>query len=471
MEPASLSVYDAKLLLILVFLLSANITSFQATTPRGFVTKLIHHDSILSPFYNASVTVADRATRARERSDARLSYLKAATMSKTPDGVRGIMFAGDGVFLVSMYVGNPPLHQFLLMDTGSSITWLHCLPCIGCTTTIPIYDQSRSSTYYPLPCDYDPYCAANCDTRRNECTFRVVYADGASSSGNYATENLMFYIENEGQTFASNIIFGCARAVNEPYPDISGIMGLGYGGYGEISLATQVGTKFSYCIGSIQDPNYAHNRLVVGDGAVLVGRSTPLDLDMGHYFLTLVGISVGNEQLPINPRVFRRRWPGTGGVIIDSGSEWIYLIRDAYVKLRSKVERIIDRYLTRATISNHPGWLCYHGSVSRDLDEFPPVTFHFDEANLELGITSMFQDITSTIFCMAVDKANGETPNDISVIGMFAQQHHNIGYDISGQKLYIYRTNCQLVLYNQEMEASLLELLKLAMRNNEELGE
>ncbi|KAK2966965.1 hypothetical protein RJ640_026517 [Escallonia rubra] len=442
MEPASPFVHDAKLfLVILVFLSTTNITSSAATSPRGFVTELIHHDSILSPFYNASATVADRATRARERSVARLSYLKAA-MSGTPDSVRGIMFPGEGVFLVSMYIGNPPVHQFMYMDTGSSLTWLHCFPCIGCTTTTPIYDPSRSSTYYPLPCDHDPYCAANCDMQRNECTYGAVYADGASSSGNFATEDLMFYIENEGETFASDIIFGCARAVNEPYRDISGIMGLGNG---ERSLANQVGTKFSYCIGSLDDPNYAHNRLVLGNGAVLVGRSTPLDLDMGHYFLSLVGISVGNEQLPINRRVFRRRWPGTGGVIIDSGAEWIYLVRDAYVQLRSTVERIVGSYLARVTIRNHPGWLCYRGSASIDLEDFPPVTFHFDGANLVLGVTSMFQVVTSTSFCMAVDKANGQTPDDINIIGMLAQQHHNIGYDISRRMLYIRQTNCERV--------------------------
>ncbi|KAK2988073.1 hypothetical protein RJ640_002014 [Escallonia rubra] len=443
MEPTSQCVYHAKLfLLILAFLLSTNITSSVATSPRGFVTKLIHHDSILSPFYNASATIADRATRARERSDERLSYLKAATISETPNGVRGIMVAGDGAFLVSMHIGNPHVHQFMLLDTGSILTWVHCFPCIGCITTTTIYDPSRSSTYYPLPCNHNPYCAANCDEDRNECTYRVVYADGASTSGNYAKESLMFYIENEAQSYASNILFGCAHVVNEPYSDISGVMGLGYGG---ISLANQIGNKFSYCIGSILDLNYVHNRLVLGDGAVLLGDSTPIDLYNNHYYLTLEGISVDNELLPINPRVFRRSQSGTGGVLIDSGAEWIYLIHDAYVKLRYKVELILGSHLMQTIKPGNPSWLCYLGSVSRDLRDFPPVTFHFHGADLQLGITSIFQDVSDTTLCMTVEKANGNSPRDVSIIGMFAQQHHNIGYDISRRKLYIHKTNCQLV--------------------------
>ncbi|KAK3028578.1 hypothetical protein RJ639_039269 [Escallonia herrerae] len=180
-------------------------------------------------------------------------------MVETPDDIRGLItMPGTGGFLVSMYIGELEVHQFLLIDT-----------------------------------------------------------DGTSSSGNFATEKLKFFIPNEGATFASNVLFGCGRVINEPHPEISGVMGLGYGGK---SVATQIGTKFSYCIGSIRDPYYAYNRLIIGNGAKMIGTMTPLDLHNHIYYLTLERISVGRRDLPISRRVFQRTRRGNHGVIIDSGS-------------------------------------------------------------------------------------------------------------------------------------------------------
>ncbi|KAK3035654.1 hypothetical protein RJ639_033182 [Escallonia herrerae] len=138
-------------------------------------------------------TKTDCATRSLERSIARLSFLRAATMDETPEGIRGAMLAGT---------------------------------------------------------------------------------DGASSSGNYATEKLTFITTEVGST-ASNIRFGCGRVIQEPDPHLSGVMGFGYA---ETSLAKQLANKFSYCIGNIHNPDYSYNRLILGDGAIIRGDSTPLEV-------------------------------------------------------------------------------------------------------------------------------------------------------------------------------------------------
>ncbi|KAK3024362.1 hypothetical protein RJ639_043688 [Escallonia herrerae] len=166
------------------------------------------------------------------------------------------------------------------MDTGSSLMWVYCIPCIGCNTYNPIVHPSLSSTYYELPCDHDPYCAAHCNLQRNRCTYSESYADGASTSGNYAAEKITFHIENEGVTTVVDIVFGCGRVMNEPNREINGVMGLGYGSE---SLAKKLGTKFSYCIGDIGDQNYEYNRLIIGNGAALLGAWTPLDVYLNLY--------------------------------------------------------------------------------------------------------------------------------------------------------------------------------------------
>ncbi|KAK3022844.1 hypothetical protein RJ639_046664 [Escallonia herrerae] len=443
MKPIYLSLTDAKhILVILVFLVQTNITNSTTTSTQRFATQLIHYDSILSPFYNASATIIDYATQAHERSISRLSYLNATTMVETPDDIRGVITAPpEGAFLVNMFIGQPGVQQFLVLDTGSSTTWVHCFPCIGCNSIHPIFNPSQSLTYYALPCNHDPYCAANCDHQRNWCTYSESYMDGTSNSGNFATEKFTFVIPNVGATIASNILFGCGRMVNEPHIEISGVMGLGYE---EISVVTQIGTKFSYCIGSVRDPYYPYNRLIIGSGANMIGKLTPLDLHNPYYYLTLESISVGHRDLPISPRVFRRTSRGDRGVVIDSGCEWTFLIREAYVPFINTVQQIIARYVARATFPNQPTWLCYYGVASRDLIGFPIVRLNFNGgANFSLGIQNLFQAVTNRIFCLNVAEANGKTPSDVSIIGVIAQQSHNIGYDLSARMLSIDKTDCR----------------------------
>ncbi|KAL7193930.1 hypothetical protein ACSBR2_025550 [Camellia fascicularis] len=63
--------------------------------------------------------------------------------------------------------------------------------------------------------------------------------------------------------------------------------------------------------------------------------------------------------------------------------------------------------------------LCYMGEVSRDLKGFPMITFHF---------------------------ARGASEEDnLSIIGIRAQQYYNVAYDLDAMKLYFQRIDCQLV--------------------------
>ncbi|CAI0545478.1 unnamed protein product [Linum tenue] len=45
------------------------------------------------------------------------------------------------------------------MDTGSSLTWVKCLPCSPCTpgggAATALFDPAKSKSYYALPCTDD----------------------------------------------------------------------------------------------------------------------------------------------------------------------------------------------------------------------------------------------------------------------------------------------------------------------------
>ncbi|KAK2970512.1 hypothetical protein RJ640_001717 [Escallonia rubra] len=433
---ASLLVH-ATFLPFLAVIVCSTIGSFTATKSHGLVTRLIHHDSVLSPFYNASASTADRATRAVESSIARLAYLKAASEG-FPDDIRSAVVAADN--------GEPPIPQLLMMDTGSSLLWVRCYPCtFPCFSDKTIFDPSQSSTYIPLPCN-SIYCipsVGQCDSSANQCMFENNYVDTTYSRGNYATEKLTFVTSDEGIVEVRSIVFGCAQASHERHHQSNGILGLGSN---IVSLPIQTGSMFSYCLGNISDPHYSYNQLILGKGARLHGDSTPLDVYNDLYYLSLEGISVGNKRLDIDPKTFERTQTGYGGVIIDSGSTWSFLVRRAFEPLRSEVKNLIGGKLKRHRFMDQPDWLCYKGIVTQDLVGFPVVILHFSGgADLELGIENIFHDRGEDRFCMAVDLADEKTPRGINLLGIAIQKYLNLGFDLSAGKLYFERIDCQLL--------------------------
>jgi hypothetical protein len=285
---------------------SLTTTASTITKPPRFVSKLIHNYTVGS---------------AIESSAARFAYLNARlAVGNTSDDFRAGVIPDKtyhAYFLANISIGEPPVPQLLIMDTGSNLLWTQCLPCANSSCfpqTFPVFDPSKSSTYATMPC-MSPSCHifpgsrinTPCDSS-NTCKFSQNYVDGSTAAGVIATEKLTFETSDEGTTSVSDIAFGCANNNHVTFNGQgSGIVGLGYdNGYDKVSLVTQLGSKFSYCLGPIRDPQYPHNQLILGDGAQIEGPSTPVEFFLGLYFLTLDGISVGEKELDIDSQIFRR---------------------------------------------------------------------------------------------------------------------------------------------------------------------
>ncbi|QCD80468.1 aspartyl protease family protein [Vigna unguiculata] len=352
------------------------------------------------------------------------------------------------VFLMNVSIGEPPVPQLAVMDTGSSLTWFMCEPCTFCSQqTIPVFDPSKSSTYASLTCSE----CNKCDVKNNngECPYNLEYVGSGSSQGIYVKEQLTLETTDEGTVRVPGLIFGCGRKFTVasdgyPYLGINGVFGLGSGRF---SLLPSFGKKFSYCVGSLRNSNYKFNKLVLGDKANMQGDSTALHVINGLYYVTLEAISVGGKKLDIDPSIFERsRINNNSGVIIDSGADHTWLTKYGFEVLSIEVENLLEGVLGEDKHNHYT--LCYDGVVSRDLSGFPVVTFHFAEgAVLDLDVTSMFTQTSENEFCMAVLPGNyfGDDYESFSSIGMLAQQYYNVGYDLNGMRLYLQRIDCQLL--------------------------
>ncbi|CAI0394726.1 unnamed protein product [Linum tenue] len=141
--------------LFLLFSISLSSHCFKITT------QLIHRDSYCSPLYNATATTADRAARIIEATLARYGHLISSYDDDRPlavdiaaPGIWGIKF---NIFYVNFSIGDPPVPQLALMDTGSDLLWVKCPPCSPCSTSsgATYFYSFNSKTYSPFPCTDD----------------------------------------------------------------------------------------------------------------------------------------------------------------------------------------------------------------------------------------------------------------------------------------------------------------------------
>lgn len=461
------------LLLLLAFstcCLSSSIinnTTYKTTTPQAastaksqrLVSKLIHHNSIHHPNYNPNETPEDQMKLDTQHSLARLAYLQARIIkgSLVSDNDYRVSLSPSlqsRTILANLSIGQPPIPQLVIMDTGSDIFWVMCTPCPTCVHhQVPLFDPSKSSTYSPSCRTVTPPCGGS-NTTGCECDlvdrflYNITYADYSSSSGTLGHDVLVFETADEGITRVNNIEFGCGHnIVYNADPGYSGILGLALSSHGGLSFASQIGQKFSYCIGSLTDKYYSYNQLVLGEGADFEGYSTNLQVHHGFYYVTMECISIGEKRLDIAQGAFEMKRDGTGGVIIDSGSTITYLVDEVYELLHKEVSNLLHGSFKESVSGNVPWQLCYFGNVGRDLDGFPVVTFHFaGGADLVLDTGSLFIQVRDSVFCMTVGPTSVTGIEiDLSVIGVLAQQSYNVGYDIVNGFIYFQRIECQLL--------------------------
>lgn len=417
--------------ILLPVLVTAATTSAK---PRRLVADLIHQESILSPHRYPDTNFAERPRTRR-----------AAFLA---DEIQANMVADDRgqAFLVNLSIGRPPVSQLVGIDTGSDLLWVQCRPCDNCFgQSSPIYDPSKSSTYAILT-DDSPLCTSPLHrfNHLNQCIYDATYADGSTTSGNLATEDMVFETTDQGTVTVSPVVFGCGHWNRGRFDgQQSGILGLGAG---DISVVSLLGSRFSYCIGDLFDPHYTHNQLILGDGAKMEGTSTPFDTLNGFYYVTLEGISVGEKRLDIEPGVFQRRESGQGGVIMDSGTTATFLAKEGFVQVSHEIDRLVrvGLGLEQVAYKSIPGWACYKGRVDEDLRGFPWLTYHFAQgADLVMDEKSLFVQKNRHVFCLAILESHLNSVG--SVIGIMAQQHYNVAFDLKGKRVHFLRIDCEFL--------------------------
>nr|XP_043639573.1 protein ASPARTIC PROTEASE IN GUARD CELL 1-like [Erigeron canadensis] len=138
----------------------------------------------------------------------------------------------SGEYLVRVGFGTPLQdYMFVIMDTGSHLTWIQCEPCQKhCLEQIgDIFDPSASSSYKLLTCIFDDDCLPVrehkvCNWDRDVCEYEVVYVDGSFSNGDYVNETIHFH---DSSSFP-NLTMGCGQDQGPPFGYAGGVLGMSY---------------------------------------------------------------------------------------------------------------------------------------------------------------------------------------------------------------------------------------------------
>ncbi|PQQ05630.1 aspartic proteinase CDR1-like [Prunus yedoensis var. nudiflora] len=261
----------------------------------GFSVELIRRNSPNSPFYNYNKAPSRSLCR-------RFRRLMEPSNPNTPQSE--VRRDYDGEHLMKLSIGTPPVDIYGVADTGSTLIWTQCEPCLDCyKQKNPKFDPRKSSTYRSLTCD------------------------GAATRGVLAKETIIMKSTSGEPVSVKNILIGCGHNnTGETFLENQmGVVGLGTG---NMSFISQIGPglggkRFSYCLVPPHANPTATSKMSFGNGSEVLGEgvvSTPLisTLDKTAYHVTIAGMSVGDKFVPFNSS--ETNAVSKGNTILDSGT-------------------------------------------------------------------------------------------------------------------------------------------------------
>ncbi|CAN4086728.1 unnamed protein product [Withania somnifera] len=330
---------------------------------------------------------------------------------------------GSGEYFARLGLGQPAKEYYMVLDTGSDITWVQCEPCSDCyQQSDPIFNPSSSSTYSRLSCD-----AAQCSALEvsacgsQSCLYQVSYGDGSFTVGDFATETVSF--GNSGSF--SKVAIGCGHDNEGLFVGAAGLIALGGG---SLSLPTQIkASSFSYCLvdrDSTSSSTLDFNSARPGDSV-----TAPLQRNSRRstfFYVGLTGISVGGQMLSIPASVFQVDGTGDGGIIVDSGTAVTRLQSSAYSALRDSFKKFTQNLPSAGQFALFD--TCYDLSSMRRVN-VPTVEFHFSGGKaLPLHPKNYLIPVNSAgKFCLAFAPTEGS----LSIIGNIQQQGTRVSYDLA----------------------------------------
>ncbi|KAL8517545.1 hypothetical protein ACS0TY_015702 [Phlomoides rotata] len=378
---------------------------------------------------------------------------------KTQEIPNKLPFTHNVTLTVSLAVGTPPQNVTMVLDTGSELSWLQC------NTTRkdrPVFDPLRSVSYIPVACS-SPTCTtqtqdfsipATCDSR-NLCHTILSYADASSSEGNLALDNFTL----AGSEFPGTI-FGCMDSGFSSNSDedskTTGLMGMNRG---SLSFISQMGfKKFSYCISGSDFSGillFGESNFTPLNYTPLIQISTPLPyFNRAAYTVQLEGIIVSKKSLQLPKSIFEPDHTGAGQTMVDSGTQFTFLLGPAYTALRNEFVNQTGRVLR---VLEDPNFvfqgafdLCFLLPLnSTGIPELPPVSLLFRGAQITISGERLLYRVAGeirgndSVHCFTFGNSD-LLGIEAYIIGHHHQQNIWMEFDLEKSRIGVAQVRCDL---------------------------
>ncbi|WOL12341.1 hypothetical protein Cni_G21107 [Canna indica] len=334
---------------------------------------------------------------------------------------------GVGNYVARIGLGTPPKSYVVVVDTGSSLSWVQCSPCrVYCHSQVgSVFDPSGSATYRPVSCT-SPECDGlesatlnpSACSMSNVCIYEATYGDSSFSVGYLASDTLSI---GRGKSL-SNFIYGCGQDNEGLFGRSAGLIGLDRNRLSLLSqLAPISGYSFTYCLPTTSSAGY----LSIGSYNPGQFSYTPMlsnSLDDALYFIRLTGITVAGRGLPVSTSAYT-----SAPTIIDSGTVITRLPPDVYDALSGAVAAALKGSPRAPAYSILD--TCFVGSASRLA--VPAVEMVFQGgATLKLPPRNVMVDVDDSTTCLAFAPAG-----EVAIIGNKQQQTFSVVYDVGRSRI------------------------------------
>lgn len=341
---------------------------------------------------------------------------------------------GSGNYLLKIGLGTPAKYYTLLLDTGSSFSWLQCQPCsVYCHNQVdPIFDPSKSKTYKTLPCSSsqcsllteatlnNPTCSGN------TCIYTASYGDSSYSIG-FLSQDLLTLAPS--QTLP-RFVYGCGQDNRGLFGRTDGIVGLARDQLSMLGqLSSKYGYSFSYCLPEAFTSTNGVGFLSFGESSLAASpayKFTPMLTDSQNpslYFLRLAAITVAGVPLKVGDVQYRV------STIIDSGTVITRLPAAVYTALQKAFVSIMSKKYAQAPAYSILD-TCFKGSL-QSFSSVPPIKLIFQGgADLTLQASNILIEANKGTTCLAFAGSSR-----IAIIGNHQQQTFNIAYDVSRSRI------------------------------------
>ncbi|KZV57914.1 protein ASPARTIC PROTEASE IN GUARD cell 2-like [Dorcoceras hygrometricum] len=332
----------------------------------------------------------------------------------------------------------------MIVDTGSELTWVQCLPCKLCyTQPEPLFNPMISPSYQSVLCNSQACktlqlatgSSGICGYNAATCNYVVTYGDGSYTHGELGRDRLLL-----GSTVVDSYVFGCGRNNKGLFGAASGLIGLGRS---DLSLVSQTsdlfGGVFSYCL---PDTDAATSgSLMLGDDSSVYKNFTPVSytrlvmnpmLD-SFYILNLTGASVG--EVSLEPPGF-----GKSGIFIDSGTVITRLPPSIYKAIKSEFLKQFSGYPLAPSFSILD--TCFNLSAYEELN-VPTIKMKFEgDSEMTVDVSGMFYFVKRDASQVCLALAGLAFEDEIGIIGNYQQRNTRVIYDTKQMKLGFAREIC-----------------------------